>query len=89
MDGANDGVVYFSLGSNMKGMSVPEHIRAAFIKAFQRFPKVRVMWKWEADTELVGKPDNVLIRKWFPQKSVLGKVYLKIFSVINFILHQR
>ncbi|XP_019874679.2 UDP-glucuronosyltransferase 2B2 [Aethina tumida] len=29
------------------------------------------MWKWETD-DLPDKPENVLIRKWFPQQDVLG-----------------
>lgn len=72
MDGAEEGVIYFSLGSNMQGKSVPANIRAAFINAFKQFPKVRVLWKWEADTKLPGQPDNVLVKKWLPQQPILG-----------------
>ncbi|XP_075220408.1 UDP-glycosyltransferase UGT5-like isoform X2 [Lycorma delicatula] len=79
MDEAEDGIIYFSLGSNMKGTSVPEEKRAAFIEAFKKFPKTRVLWKWEADIELPGKPENVLLRKWFPQQSILAHPKLRLF----------
>ncbi|XP_075220404.1 UDP-glycosyltransferase UGT5-like [Lycorma delicatula] len=79
MDEAEDGVIYFSLGSNMKGKSVSEEKRTAFFEAFKKFPKMRVLWKWEADTDLFGRPDNVLTRKWVPQQSVLAHPKMKIF----------
>ncbi|XP_075222127.1 UDP-glycosyltransferase UGT5-like isoform X2 [Lycorma delicatula] len=79
MDEAEDGVIYFSLGSNMKGTSVPEEKRAAFIEAFKKFPNKRVLWKWEADIELPGKPENVLCRKWLPQQSILAHPKLRLF----------
>ncbi|XP_075218155.1 UDP-glycosyltransferase UGT5-like [Lycorma delicatula] len=79
MDNAEDGIIYFSLGSNMKGTSVPEEKRAAFIEAFKKFPKIRVLWKWEADIDLPGRPNNVLARKWLPQQSILAHPKLQLF----------
>nr|QVG59857.1 UDP-glucuronosyltransferase [Nilaparvata lugens] len=79
MDESEDGVVYFSLGSNMKGTSVPAEKRAAFIKAFSQFPTFRVLWKWESDDKLPGQPDNVLTRKWLPQQSVLAHPKTRLF----------
>lgn len=79
MDDSQDGVIYFSLGSNMKGTSVPADKRAAFIRAFAQFPSYRVLWKWEADTKLAGQPDNVLVRKWLPQQSILAHPKTKLF----------
>ncbi|XP_075220175.1 UDP-glycosyltransferase UGT5-like isoform X2 [Lycorma delicatula] len=79
MDEAENGVIYFSLGSNMKGTSFPEEKRSAFIKAFSKFPKVRVLWKWEADTKLPGQPDNVFVKKWLPQQSILAHPNIVLF----------
>nr|QVG59861.1 UDP-glucuronosyltransferase [Nilaparvata lugens] len=79
MDESEDGVVYFSLGSNMKGTSVPAEKRAAFIKAFSQFPTFRVLWKWESDEKLPGQPDNVLVKKWLPQQSILAHPKTRLF----------
>ncbi|RZF36552.1 hypothetical protein LSTR_LSTR010663 [Laodelphax striatellus] len=79
MDEAEDGVIYFSLGSNMKGTSVPAEKRAAFNEAFNQFPRMRVLWKWESDEKLPGQPDNVLTRKWLPQQSVLSHPKTRLF----------
>ncbi|XP_039293137.1 UDP-glycosyltransferase UGT5 isoform X2 [Nilaparvata lugens] len=79
MDQSQDGVIYFSLGSNMKGTSVPANKRAAFIRAFAQLPSYRVLWKWEADERLPGQPDNVLVRKWLPQQSILAHPKTKLF----------
>ncbi|XP_075237460.1 UDP-glycosyltransferase UGT5-like isoform X1 [Lycorma delicatula] len=79
MDNAEDGIIYFSLGSNMKGKSVPEEKREAFIKAFKQFPKTTVLWKWEAETDLPGRPDNVITRKWLPQQSILAHPKMNVF----------
>lgn len=78
MDEAEEGVIYFSLGSNMKGTSFPAEKRAAFIEAFSRLDKIRVLWKWE-DEKLPNQPNNTLIRKWFPQNSILAHPKTKLF----------
>lgn len=36
------------------------------------FAKLPYKILWKAEAELPGKPDNVLVSKWFPQQSVLG-----------------
>ena len=64
------GVVYFCLGSLLKGKTMPVHLRNAFLNAFRQLPQ-RVLWKWENDT-LPNKPDNVMIKKWMPQRDILG-----------------
>ena len=71
MDESEQGVIYFSLGSNIN-VSDPgnDNIRESFMKVFQQLPQ-RVLMKWE--TEYPGKlPKNVKLQKWFPQQDVLG-----------------
>jgi glucuronosyltransferase len=63
------GVIYFSLGSMIKGHTFPDEKRREFLKAFGRLPQ-RVLWKWENDS-MPGKPDNVMIQKWMPQLDIL------------------
>ena len=72
VSGAEDGVIYFSLGSNMKGTSVPVETRQAFLTAFSRFPKYRVIWKWESDTTVLDGHPNIQFKKWIPQQDLLG-----------------
>jgi glycosyltransferase involved in cell wall biosynthesis len=77
MDAAKQGVIYFSLGSNMKSVLLPEEKQQEILRAFAKVP-YKVLWKWEND-KLENKPDNVLIRKWFPQNDILGHPNLKLF----------
>lgn len=65
------GVIYLSLGSLIKGDSMPDEKRHAFIKAFERLPQ-RVLWKWENET-MLGRTSNILIKKWMQQFDVLCK----------------
>lgn len=73
------GVIYFSLGSMIKGHTFPEEKRQMFLKAFARLPQ-RVLWKWE--TEMPGQPKNVMIKKWMPQFDILSK-YCDNLSLTN------
>lgn len=77
IESAEHGVIYFSLGSNMKSKSLPEDKRDALIGSFKNL-KQKVLWKWE-DSDLPGKPDNVMIRDWFPQDDVLAHPNVKLF----------
>ncbi|KAG8228489.1 UDP-glycosyltransferase [Ladona fulva] len=63
MDEAKEGVIYFSLGSNLKSAEMPEATRDALLAAFAEL-KQKVLWKWEADN-LPGQPANVKISKLF------------------------
>ncbi|EFA02977.2 UDP-glycosyltransferase UGT5 isoform X3 [Tribolium castaneum] len=71
------GVIYFSLGSMIKGHTFPDEKRSEFLKAFGRLPQ-RVLWKWENET-MSGKPDNVMIQKWMPQLDILCHPNVKAF----------
>ncbi|VEN46981.1 unnamed protein product [Callosobruchus maculatus] len=77
LDNAKEGVVYFSLGSNVKSINIPEKLRKVLIEAFAELP-YKVLWKFEAD-DLPGKPENVLIGKWIPQQDVLAHPNVKVF----------
>lgn len=77
MDNATDGVIYFSMGSNIKSKEFPVEKREAFLKVFSTL-KQKVLWKWE-DENLPNKPDNVLIQNWWPQDDILAHPNVKIF----------
>ena len=72
LDEASEGVIYFSLGSNVFSSNMPPEKRNMFIEAFSELPQ-KVLWKWESDT-LPGKPPNVRVQKWLPQQDVLGNI---------------
>ncbi|ENN70578.1 UDP-glycosyltransferase UGT5 [Dendroctonus ponderosae] len=76
MDNATDGVIYFSMGSNLKSKDLPEERKRMFLNIFGRL-KQRVIWKFEED--LPGKPSNVLIKKWCPQQDILAHPNMRLF----------
>ncbi|EDW38379.1 GL12044 [Drosophila persimilis] len=71
------GVIYFSLGSNVKSKDLPAETRETILKTFASLPQ-RVLWKFEVD-QLPGKPPNVFISKWFPQPDILAHPKVKLF----------
>jgi glucuronosyltransferase len=72
LDEADYGVIYFSLGSNVRSDHMAEEKRRAFIDAFSELPQ-RILWKWESDS-LPGQPHNVKLGKWLPQQDILGNM---------------
>ncbi|XP_016950388.1 UDP-glycosyltransferase UGT5 [Drosophila biarmipes] len=71
------GVIYFSLGSNVKSKDLPAERRELILKTFASLPQ-RVLWKFE-DDKLPGKPSNVFISKWFPQPDILAHPKVRLF----------
>ncbi|XP_046748287.1 UDP-glucosyltransferase 2-like [Diprion similis] len=77
LDGATQGFVYMSLGSNMKSSMLPIATRNELMAAFSKLP-YKVLWKFENDA-LPDKPENVHVMKWIPQQAVLAHPNLKVF----------
>jgi glucuronosyltransferase len=77
LDGAKDGAILFSLGSNAKSSFLSDDTIRTLLKVFGKI-KQRVIMKWETDS-LPGKPENVLISKWLPQDDILAHPNIKIF----------
>uniref|UniRef100_A0A146KQQ1 UDP-glucuronosyltransferase 1-2 n=1 Tax=Lygus hesperus TaxID=30085 RepID=A0A146KQQ1_LYGHE len=69
LDGAKNGVVYFSMGSVLKGSSMSADKRDAILKVFSEL-KETVLWKWE--DELPYKPPNLHTSPWFPQRDIFA-----------------
>ena len=70
MDASEHGVIYFSMGSMLRGSTLPDSKRNAIMEVFKGL-KENVLWKWE-ENEIPGKAHNVRIEKWLPQRAVLG-----------------
>lgn len=77
MDNATDGIIYFSMGSNIKSKDLPDEKRKAFLNVFSKL-KQKVLWKWE-DDKLPSKPDNVRIQSWWPQDDILAHPNVRLF----------
>lgn len=74
LDNSKEGVVYFSLGSNVKSINIPENVRTILIDTFAELP-YKVLWKFENES-LPNLPENVIIKKWLPQQDILGNLVL-------------
>ncbi|XP_016949710.2 UDP-glycosyltransferase UGT5-like [Drosophila biarmipes] len=71
------GVIYFSLGTNVRSKNLAEDRRKILIETLATLPQ-RILWKFE-DEDLPDKPPNVLISKWFPQEDILAHPKVKLF----------
>ncbi|GBP42154.1 Ecdysteroid UDP-glucosyltransferase [Eumeta japonica] len=69
MDDARNGVIYFSMGSNLKSKDLPDKMKRDFLETFGQLNQT-VIWKFE--DALSGLPKNVHILKWAPQQSILA-----------------
>jgi len=71
LDDSTEGVVYFSLGSNVRSETMSEEKQQVFLAAFAELPQ-RVLWKWEANYTS-DLPSNMKLAKWLPQQDILGE----------------
>ncbi|CAG9767337.1 unnamed protein product [Ceutorhynchus assimilis] len=77
LDNAPEGVIYFSMGSNVNSKDMPMEKRQMLFDVFSKI-KQKVLWKFE-DENATGIPDNVLIKSWMPQQDVLAHPNVKLF----------
>ncbi|KAI4466755.1 UDP-glucosyltransferase [Holotrichia oblita] len=77
LDTAPYGVVYFSFGTNVQPSWLPIETKRVFLEAFRKL-KQTVLWKYGAD-DLTDIPENVVIRKWFPQTNILSHKNCELF----------
>ncbi|XP_055846253.1 UDP-glycosyltransferase UGT5-like, partial [Episyrphus balteatus] len=74
---ANNGFIFFSLGTNVKTADISPNATLAIFKVLSQ-SKYKVLWKWD-DTDPPGKSPNIMFRKWFPQDDLLANSKLKLF----------
>ena len=65
-----------SLGSVVKFSGLPRHIHDSFLNALSKLP-YRVIWRHNKPEMIANAPKNILIRKWLPQKEILGNLKKK------------
>ncbi|KAH8294655.1 hypothetical protein KR018_000886, partial [Drosophila ironensis] len=71
-----EGVIYFSLGSNVRSDTLSPDRLQVLLKTFASLPQ-RVLWKF--DEQLADKPSNVFISNWFSQQDILAHPNVKLF----------
>ncbi|XP_063922007.1 UDP-glycosyltransferase UGT5-like isoform X2 [Zophobas morio] len=76
LDGATDGAILFSLGSNLHSSDLSQDTRNVIFKVFAKL-KQKILWKFE--TDLPDKPKNLFISKWFKQRDILAHPNIKLF----------
>ncbi|KAF2890782.1 hypothetical protein ILUMI_15391, partial [Ignelater luminosus] len=69
LNNSSNGFIYFNLGCNVKGKLLSQERLKVLTETFAKLPYT-VLWK-SALEDLVGKPQNVITSKWFPQQDVL------------------
>nr|XP_023019046.1 UDP-glucuronosyltransferase 2B33-like [Leptinotarsa decemlineata] len=77
MDGAEYGVIYFSLGTNVKSSLVPPEMQKLFLDTFKELP-YRILWKFDEHNPQ-DVPANVKIMNWVPQQDILRHSKVKAF----------
>lgn len=80
LDGAHNGSIYFSLGSNVKLYRLPDASKQMIANALGAFPDVRILIKNEEDFKIPSlDPSNVIVRPWFNQETILAHPNVKLF----------
>ncbi|XP_068623988.1 UDP-glycosyltransferase UGT5-like [Battus philenor] len=77
LDSSRNGVIYFSLGTNVKTSNVPLEKLQIITKVFSQLP-YDILLKWD-DDELPGRSENIKISKWLPQSDLLRHPKIKLF----------
>ncbi|KAK9886015.1 hypothetical protein WA026_014801 [Henosepilachna vigintioctopunctata] len=77
LDNAENGIIYFSLGSNVKSHLLSDNLKKVFLETLSELP-YKVLWKFETEN-LSYKPDNIWISKWFPQTDIFKHPNMKLF----------
>uniref|UniRef100_A0A182YRP9 Uncharacterized protein n=1 Tax=Anopheles stephensi TaxID=30069 RepID=A0A182YRP9_ANOST len=77
IDGAEEGVILFSLGTNLLSSSIPPELLSAILETFRNI-KQRVIWKWDTH-DMPNKPANVMLVDWLPQDDILAHPNVRLF----------
>ncbi|KAL7024813.1 hypothetical protein ACKWTF_013196 [Chironomus riparius] len=76
IESAQHGVVYFSLGGNLRPSKMSAEKKKHIISSLTKL-KQKVIWKW--DEELVVDEKRIMVRKWLPQDDILAHPNVKLF----------
>lgn len=73
LDQSTFGVIYFSLGTNVRSADLSSSTINTILQTFAELP-YDVLWKFEGS--LLEKPSNVKTFNWLPQRAILRKQLL-------------
>ena len=76
IESAEHGVVYFSLGGNLRPSKMSAEKKKHIISTLTKL-KQKVIWKW--DEELVVDEKRIMVSKWLPQDDILAHPNVKLF----------
>lgn len=76
LDGATDGVIFFSMGSTLNSTAYFNQ-EAIIMRVLGRL-KQRVVWKHDSSPN-IELPKNFLVQQWVPQQAVLAHPNFKLF----------
>jgi len=71
LDDADEGVIFFSLGTNVNTNNFGPEIADILYSVLSKLPQ-RVVWKWEDLNNKPGNASNIYFSNWLPQDDVLA-----------------
>ncbi|XP_055702593.1 UDP-glucosyltransferase 2-like [Phlebotomus papatasi] len=78
LDNAKNGLILFSLGTNVKSWMLGDERIQKFIEAFRNLPQYTILWKFDNE-KIPNVPSNVIIKRWMPQNDILAHRNTKLF----------
>ncbi|KAJ8910848.1 hypothetical protein NQ315_015583 [Exocentrus adspersus] len=76
LDNAENGVIYFSLGSSITSGQLSHATKQVILQTFSQLP-YKILWK--SEEKPTETPNNVNVMKWVPQQDVLRHKNIKLF----------
>lgn len=70
LDNAENGAIYFSLGSNVDCNLLSTDKIDALLSTLSQLP-YKILWKYGQDS-LPNLSPNIMVKQWLPQQEVLG-----------------
>lgn len=74
---SNNGVIYFSFGSNVKGCHLSPEKSKHMFNVLSRLPYT-ILMKWD-DSDFPGQSPNIIYKSWLPQDDILAHPNVKLF----------
>ncbi|XP_037823964.1 UDP-glycosyltransferase UGT5-like [Lucilia sericata] len=78
INSAENGVIFFSMGTNIKTHHMPDKALEKIFNVLSKLPQ-KVVWKVDDESNVPGNSTNILYRKWLPQSDILGHPNVKLF----------
>lgn len=77
LDQAEEGVIYFSFGTNVK-LKKQNQMRMWSIYRALENSKMKVLMKYDTDEGIPGLSKDILTASWLPQREILGMLWLSV-----------